>query len=120
VCSTDVGDRWLLRHHPEIGPEIARTVGVLGIEHEIAPDGWSVTFTTVPAPTPGDENPSGWFAVNVSELDGDDVLAPFGGPVPAVPWDVVDGGTAGGTGAALDGGDAAGDYERVIDGGGAA
>lgn len=84
VCSTDLGDRWLARYHPEVGPTVARTVGVLGIEHEVTPEGWSITWFTAPAPTPG-ENPTGWFALDVSVLDSGDLLAPFGGPVGALP-----------------------------------
>lgn len=83
VCETDLGDRWLMRYHPDQGPTVSRTIGVLGIEHSITPDGWSITWTTIEAPTPG-ENPTGWFALDVSELDGGDLLARFGGPVPAV------------------------------------
>jgi hypothetical protein len=84
VCSTDIGDRWLLRYHPELGPTVMRTVGVLGIEHDITPGSWSITWATVPAPTPG-ANPTGWFALDVSDLDSGDLLAPFGGPVGALP-----------------------------------
>jgi hypothetical protein len=82
VCATDIGDRWLLRHHPEIGPSIAVAVGVLGIELEVTPEGWSIRWATESALAPGD-NPSSSFAVDVSELSGEDELATFGGPVPA-------------------------------------
>jgi hypothetical protein len=82
VCATDLGDRWLLRHHPEIGPTIEVAVGVLGVELEVTPEGWSIVWATESALAPGD-NPSNSFAVDVSELDSDDVLATFGGPVPA-------------------------------------
>lgn len=79
VCSTDLGDRWETRYHPEVGPTVRQTLGVLGIEHEITPEGWSITFSTMGAPTPGDANPSGYLALEVSTLDGPDVLAPYGG-----------------------------------------
>jgi hypothetical protein len=82
VCETDLGDRWGFRLHPQIGPQVARTVGVLGIEHDITPGGWEVRWSTTEAPTPGEENPGGWFVLDVSELDGGDVLAPFDVPVP--------------------------------------
>lgn len=82
VCETDIGDRWSYRQHPQIGATIALTLGVSGIEHDIAPDGWWVTWTTELAPTPGVGNPSGWVILDVSDLDSGDVLAPFGGTVP--------------------------------------
>ncbi len=82
VCATDLGDRWLLRHHPEIGPSIALAVGVLGIELEVTPEGWAIRWATESALAPGD-NPSNSFAVDVSALGDDDLLATFGGPVPA-------------------------------------
>lgn len=82
VCATDLGDRWMLRHRPETGPDLERTVGILGISWTLTPDLWSVTWSTTEAPTPGDDNPSGWFLVDVSELGSDDILAPYGG-VPA-------------------------------------
>lgn len=83
ACSTDIGDRWAFRLHPELGATVASTLGVVGISHEITPDGWSITWATVRAPTPGEGNPSGWFTVDVSQVDGPDVLPPFGGSVPA-------------------------------------
>jgi hypothetical protein len=83
VCETDIGDRWHLRYHPRVGPYVERMAGVLGIELEVTPAGWVITWVTTPAPIPG-LNPSGYFAVDVSELDSGDVLAPFGGPVPAL------------------------------------
>lgn len=85
VCETDIGDRWFYRQHPEVGETILETLGVLGIAHNITPEGWTVTFTTVKAPTPGEGNPRGWFMLGdastdyASELDSGDVLAPFGG-----------------------------------------
>jgi hypothetical protein len=84
VLETDLGDRWALRYHPETGPTVMRTVGVLGIRHEVTPDGWSIAWTTAPAPTPG-VNPSGWFALDISELGTGDLLAPYGGAVGALP-----------------------------------
>jgi hypothetical protein len=49
---------------------------VLGVEHEVTPDGWSVRFTTVEAPavTPG--NPGGAFVLGLSLLGSGDVLSP--------------------------------------------
>lgn len=81
VCLTDIGDRWHFRLHPEVGPAVEQTLGVLGIRHSISPDGWTVTLLTMRAPTPGVENPSGWVTVDVSTLGSDDVLPPFGGTV---------------------------------------
>ncbi len=83
VCETDLGDRWYLRYHPRIGPSVARMAGVLGIDLEVSPEGWSITWATTTAAAPG-ENPTGWFALDVSDLESGDVLAPFGGPVPAL------------------------------------
>lgn len=85
VLSTDLGDRWVLRYHPEQGPTVMSTIGLLGIEHEVTPEGWSILWTTTEAPTPGDDNPSGWFVVGGSDVDAGDLLAPFGGAVPAPP-----------------------------------
>lgn len=79
VCSTDIGDRWHFRLHPTLGDPIALTLGVVGIEHDITPEGWAISWTTTEAPAPGEDNPSGWFTLDVSELGGDDVLAPFAG-----------------------------------------
>ena len=83
LCLTDVGDRWYYRLRPQVGPVVAFTLGVLGLVHRITPAGWETTWYTETAPTPGDENPSGWFVLDLSYLDGGDVLAPFGGAVPA-------------------------------------
>lgn len=79
VCATDIGDRWIFRLRPSLGPTVARTVGVLGIEHDITPEQWEIRWHTDDAPTPGVNNPSGWFALDVSALDEGDLLAPFGG-----------------------------------------
>jgi len=83
VMQTDIGDRWVLRYHPAVGPTVRRTVGVLGIEHEITPEGWSIVWRLAPALTPG-ESPDGWFSLDVSMLDSGDVLAPFRGKVAAL------------------------------------
>lgn len=85
VCESDLGDRWALRYHPEQGPTVMSTIGLLGIEHEVTPEGWLITWTTAPAPTPGEDNPTGWLIVGASDVDGGDLLAPFGGAVPAPP-----------------------------------
>ena len=82
VCATDIGDRWYFRLRPATGPAVERTLGVLGIQHTITPQTWQTVLTTVEAPTPGVENPSGWFTVDLSYVDDGDVLAPFGGAVP--------------------------------------
>lgn len=76
VCRTDLGDRWVTRYHPAVGPTVDRTVGVLGILHEVTPEDWLVTFVTADATpaTPG--NPLGVFILDDSELDSGDVLAP--------------------------------------------
>lgn len=76
VCGTDLGDRWVTRYHPAVGPVVDRTVGVLGITHEITPEDWLVTFVTADAApaTPG--NPLGVFILDDSDLDSGDVLAP--------------------------------------------
>lgn len=76
VCRTDIGDRWAVRYRPSLGPQLDRTVGVLGIEHTITPDGWDVTFHTVDAPNVSPGNPEGFVLVDVSLLDTGDVLAP--------------------------------------------
>jgi hypothetical protein len=76
VCLTDIGDRWHLRIHPQHGPTVREALGVLGIEHDITPESWSTTWHTAWAPAPG-ENPSGWFMLDVSTLEGGDVLAPY-------------------------------------------
>lgn len=75
LCLTDLGDRWYFRLRPRLGPQVAYTVGVLGIAHRITPEGWETTWLTELAPTPGEENPAGWFLLEVSELDGEDVMA---------------------------------------------
>ena len=76
VCATDLGDRWVTRYHPQRGPLVDRTVGVLGIAHEVTPEDWVVQFVTADATpaTPG--NPLGLFIVEDSDLDAGDVLAP--------------------------------------------
>lgn len=76
VCGTDLGDRWVTRYHPAVGPVVDRTVGVLGILHEVTPQDWLVTFVTADATpaTPG--NPLGVFILDDSDLDSGDVLAP--------------------------------------------
>lgn len=76
VALTDVGDRWYFRLHPQIGSAIRQAVGVLRIEHDITPDGWATRWATAWAPEPG-ESSTGWFLLNVSTLDGGDLLAPF-------------------------------------------
>lgn len=81
VLATDVGDRWLFQYHPSVGPTVDRAVGVLGIELEASPDGWSVVWTTAAAPAPGRLSSSGWFVLNESKINSGDVLAPFRAPV---------------------------------------
>lgn len=83
VCASDVGARWYFRLHPELGPPVERTLGILGLTHSITPDSWETTWTTVEAPTPGATNPRGWFTLDLSVLDDGDVLPPFAGPVSA-------------------------------------
>lgn len=83
VAQTDLGDRWHFRLNPTTGPQVARTLGILGLEHVITPTSWQTTYLTTDAPAPGDANPSGWFVIGLSELGGEDVVAPFGGLVPA-------------------------------------
>lgn len=97
VLATDVGDRWLFRVHPDVGPPVIRTLGVLGIGLDITPDGWAITWTTGPAPTPGWSNPEGYFYLDSSELDGGDVLAPFPGIPDPTFYNDARGGTAGTT-----------------------
>lgn len=80
VLRTDLGDRWLFHYHPTVGPTVERAVGVLGIEVEATPEEWAVHWTTAAAPAPGMANPSGWVTLDVSELDGQDVLAPYAVP----------------------------------------
>ena len=77
VCSTDLGDRWVFRYSPAVGPLVDRTVGVLGITHEITPEDWLVRFVTADAPAATPGNPSGVFILDDSELDSGDVLAPW-------------------------------------------
>lgn len=77
VCATDIGDRWHFRFHPELGPTVAQAAGVLGITHDITPAGWVTKWRTAWAPAPG-QNPTGWFLLDLSELDGGDLLSPFG------------------------------------------
>ena len=81
VMATDLGDRWLFRFHPAVGPTIEAAVGVLGIELEATPDRWTVRWTTAPAPTPGSSSPYGWFVLDESQLNGGDVLAPYAVPM---------------------------------------
>lgn len=76
LCRTDLGDRWAFLLRLDVGPAVERTLGVLGIAHEITPESWTTTWTTATAPTPGAGDPLGWFTLDVSELDGGDVLPP--------------------------------------------
>ena len=75
VVETDIGDRWIFRLHPQVGPTVRMTLGILGIEHDITPAEWSTTWIPTDAPTPG-ESVSGWFELDVSSLDEGDLLAP--------------------------------------------
>jgi hypothetical protein len=78
VCATDLGDRWLFRYHPAVGPAVRRAVGVLGIAIEVTPEEWRVTWTTGPAPSPGQSRAYGWFILNESVLNSGDTLSPYG------------------------------------------
>jgi hypothetical protein len=80
VLQTDLGDRWLFTYHPPVGPPIVRGLAVLGIDVAATPDGWTVQWTTEPAPVPGADNPGGWFIVGTSRVGGADLLAPYGAP----------------------------------------
>jgi hypothetical protein len=51
VLGTDLGDRWLFLYRPTFGPAVRRTVGILGIELQLTPDEWRVTWATGEAPT---------------------------------------------------------------------
>jgi hypothetical protein len=76
VMSTRIGDRWRFRFHPLAGHVVDRTLGVLGVELELTPEAWSVTWTTTEAAS------GAWFTLDVSELDGPDVLPPYSVPMP--------------------------------------
>lgn len=89
VCATDIGDRWAFRLHPQVGDTVKRGLGVLGIVHDITPDGWTTTLTTVDAPEPTEGNVTGWLIVGDGEVGSGDLLFPrgtiteyvgFGGP----------------------------------------
>jgi hypothetical protein len=73
VLRTDLGDRWLFLFRPSSGRLVERTVGVLGIELEASPEEWVVTWTTAEAPPVGTSD-TGWFTLNVSQLNGNDLL----------------------------------------------
>jgi hypothetical protein len=77
VMATRIGDRWRFRFHPLNGHTVDRVVGVLGVELDLSPESWTVRWTTTEAAA------GNWFTLDVSELDGVDVLAPFSVPVPA-------------------------------------
>jgi hypothetical protein len=77
VCGTDLGDRWLFRYHTFGGQLVERTVGVLGISATLTPDAWTITWLTADAPASGSTLTGGWFVLDVSELDGADLLAPY-------------------------------------------
>jgi hypothetical protein len=74
VCSTDIGDRWVFLFHPQQGPTVEQTVGVVGIELDATPDGWTVRWATAAAPGPGSPATGGLFTLDTSTLDGGDVL----------------------------------------------
>lgn len=82
VCATTLGDRWVFRLSPYRGQRVERTVGVLGVDFELSPDGWTFTWLTVEAPEPGKGGLRGWFVLDASELDSGDVLAPYSQPLP--------------------------------------
>jgi hypothetical protein len=73
VLATDLGDRWLFLFRPFSGQLVEQTVGVLGIEVDATPDAWTVTWTTAAA-TPAGTAPGGWFTLNTSALNGNDLL----------------------------------------------
>jgi len=80
VLATDIGDRWIVRSRPEEGPMLDLAVGVLGVDLTVtAGEPWDLSWTTTHAPYPGADNPTGWIVVGLSDVDGPDVLAPFGG-----------------------------------------
>jgi hypothetical protein len=73
VLRTDLADRWLFLFRLPNGRLVEQTIGVLGIELDATPDGWSVTWTTAEAPPVGTSD-TGWFTLDVSALDGNDLL----------------------------------------------
>jgi hypothetical protein len=76
VMGTQIGDRWLFRFHPLAGHVVERVVGILGVELDLTPDAWQVTWTTT-------ESVAGeWFVLDSSELGGSQMLAPFAVPIP--------------------------------------
>jgi hypothetical protein len=77
VMATSIGDRWRFRFHPLPGHTVDRVLGVLGVELELTPEAWNVRWITTET-APGD-----FFVLDVSELGGDDVLAPYSVPIPA-------------------------------------
>ena len=52
MLATDIGDRWLFRYRPGMGPAVEGAVGILGVEMALDPGGWSVTWATAEAPIP--------------------------------------------------------------------
>jgi len=73
VLATDLADRWLFRFRPSSGRLVEQTLGVLGIELDATPEEWTVTWTTAEAPAAGTA-PGGWFTLNTSALNGNDLL----------------------------------------------
>lgn len=107
VCRTDIGDRWAFLLHPAQGEPVERTLGVLGVAHTITPGEWTTTWTTTDAPAADVYSPDGFFLLNLSDVDGDDVLAPYtGAEATWGGWDLDGGGVVvpEWTGAPVDGG----------------
>jgi hypothetical protein len=122
VAATDLGDRWAFLLRPTTGPPLVRTLGVLGIEHRITPEGWDVTFATAEAPEVDPFAPDGWWRVDDSDLDGPDLLAPYDGDPATWVLGDIDGGraVAAHTGPPVDGGAARRTLTGPpVDGGGA-
>lgn len=82
VCLTDVGDRWLFRYRTVSDQLVEQTVGVLGITATLSPESWTISWVTAPAPAAGSPQTFGWFVPGISQLDGNDLLAPFAMAVP--------------------------------------
>lgn len=78
VVSTTIGDRWTFLFHPLHGHTVQRTLGVLGVELDLSPDDWSITWTTTEA-----TSAVAFFVLGDSELGGADILAPYAVPLPA-------------------------------------
>jgi hypothetical protein len=77
AAQLELGDRVLVERTTPDGRSLSWRVTAEGIDHSISTNGWLLSLSTAPTDLASLYGSADWFALNVSVLDGSDVLAAY-------------------------------------------